>query len=102
MFASLIVEPNTKNLSYTYSKPFQILSDLVEMTNNSKAASDAVKKPKTFELPERTDLSTQTGELLYAYPEMRCLVDYVGTYYKEFLEKLSIAPQVKPALAYAK
>ncbi len=71
MFASLIVEPNTKNLTYTYTKPFQMLAELVELTNNSKATSDEVKKPKTFELPERVDLPTQTGDFLYAYPEMR-------------------------------
>ncbi len=71
MFASLIVEPNTKNLTYTYTKPFQMLTELVELTNNSKATSDEVKKPKTFELPERIDLPTQTGDFLYAYPEMR-------------------------------
>ena len=71
MFAFLIVEPNTKNLTYTYSKPFEILSKLVELTNNSKAAEDETKKPKTFELPERIDLPTQTGDFLYAYPEMR-------------------------------
>ncbi len=41
------------------------------MTNNSKATEDEVKKPQTFELPERIDLPTQTGEFLSAYPEMR-------------------------------
>ncbi len=71
MFASLIVEPNTKVLTYAYTKPFQILSRLVELTNNSKANKDEAKKPKTFELPERIDLPIQTNDFLYAYPEMR-------------------------------
>ncbi len=71
IFATLIIEPNTKELTHTYTKPFQILSELAELTNNSKVAKDKVKKTKTFKLPERIDLTTQTGDFLYAYPEMR-------------------------------
>ena len=65
------MEPDTKQLAYTYTKPFQILSELVEMTNNSKAPNDKENEDQIFELPERIDLPTQTGDFLYAYPEVR-------------------------------
>ena len=77
-------------------------SELVKLTNNLKATSEKENKDQIFKLPESIDLPTQTGDFLYAYPEMRCLVDYVGTYFKEQLEQLSAPfPQVKPALIYS-
>ena len=48
-----------------------MLSELVELANNSKATSEEENKNQIFELPERIDLPTQTGDFLYAYPEMR-------------------------------
>ena len=38
---------------------------------NSKATPEKENKDQIFELPERIDLPTQTGDFLYAYPEMR-------------------------------
>lgn len=32
----------------------------------------------------------------------RCLVDYVGTYFKEQLEKMAIVPQAKPTPVLAR
>lgn len=73
------------------------------MTNNSKATSNKDKKPKTFELPKRIDLPNQTDSFLHAYPDLRCLVDYVGNFFKQQLEQLSAPiPQAKPALVYSK
>lgn len=60
-------------------KVIKRLEELVELTNNSKATEDEVKKPQTFELPERIDLPTQTGDFLYAYPEMRCAFEKIRT-----------------------
>jgi hypothetical protein len=34
--------------------------------------------------------------------DLRCLVDYVGTFYKDLLERMATTPQVRPVLAYTK
>ena len=33
---------------------------------------------------------------------MRCLVDYVGTYFKKKLDEMIIIPQAKPALSFTR
>lgn len=47
------------NLGYTYTKPFELLSQAVEITNRSKMSKIEIKIDKIFELKQRIDESNQ-------------------------------------------
>lgn len=81
---------------------------------NSPASglSDSLQIRITYRFPSNQvslhGLKSESSRLImeanhYTVPmNIGCLVDYVGIYYKEHLGKLTIAPQVKPALAYVR
>lgn len=73
MFASLDIEANTGTLTATYTKPFKILSELIEWTNenSSKVELEEVKTDEIFEPVERLDDAVQMEQYWYAHPEMR-------------------------------
>ncbi|KKQ42192.1 MAG: Resolvase [Microgenomates group bacterium GW2011_GWC1_37_8] len=71
MFSSLKIRPNTLEVIPTYTKPFQILSELVEFTNCSKVVAEEVKTDRIFEPLKKTDTTLQTPAFLSAYPVLR-------------------------------
>ena len=71
MFSTLQVRPNTKELVATFTKPFQMLVELAEMTNSSNVAIAEVKTDRIFEPLKKTDTTLQTPAFLSAYPVLR-------------------------------
>ena len=71
MFSSLQIRPNTQELVATFTKPFQILSELVELTNSSNVVVTEVKTDRIFEPSEKIDITAQTPSFLSAYPVLR-------------------------------
>ncbi len=58
------------NLEYAYTKPFQILSDAVKVTNSSKQEKIMEKRSDTFEPSEKTVISTKTPTFYSERPIM--------------------------------
>jgi len=71
VFTSIPVEINTMAITPVYTKPFEILAELVRLTNNSNVEFKEDTKDATFELPEKDDMTVQTNEFLHAHPELR-------------------------------
>jgi len=71
MFASLQIETNTGKLITTYTKPFKILSELIDYTNRSKVEIAEEKSDEIFEPVENVDIASQSEHFWYAHPEMR-------------------------------
>ena len=71
MFSTLQVRPNTKELVATFTKPFQMLVELAELTNSSNVAVAEVKTDRIFEPSKKTDTTLQTATFLAAYPILR-------------------------------
>lgn len=71
MFASLQVETNTGKLIATYTKPFKILSELIDYTNRSKVEIAEEKSDEIFEQVENVDIASQSEHFWYAHPELR-------------------------------
>ncbi len=71
MFSSLQIEASTGVLIPTYTKPFKILSELIDYTNSSKVELSEVQSEEIFELDEKIDDTVQMEQFWYAHPEMR-------------------------------
>ncbi|GEM_PF-4340495 len=55
----------------TYNKAFEILAELVRLTNSSNEEFDEATKDETFELSEKVDMTFKTDDFMYAHPELR-------------------------------
>lgn len=71
LFSSLLIEPNTGKLTYEYSKAFQKLSELVELTNCSKATEEVENMELKFEQVEKLNDTAQMQVFWRDYPEVR-------------------------------
>ena len=71
MFTSLQIETNTGKLVATYTKPFKILSELIDLTNNSKVEITEENSDEIFEPIEKVDNIAQMDHFWYAHPELR-------------------------------
>lgn len=71
MFSSLKVETTTQTLIPTFTKPFQMISELVSFTNSSNAIAAAVDKEETFEQVDNPITTVQNENFFFAHPVMR-------------------------------
>ena len=71
IYAALYIEANTGKLTYEYTKAFQRLAELVELTNRSKATEEVENMELKFEQAEKLDDTAQMEHFWYAHPELR-------------------------------